>query len=247
MGSGYDMTYITLRLRLWYTKTDCKSTPLTPTIKWNCVDKGNIYQLLRDFCDLQCGNLGQAICNRQDILWLMFITMPASKYTLFVPAVEQYKWFHAWASCVSSLSWDFSLSSRRFYCIYCFFTASCYAVHLNISHFSFLPYLTSSLPRSIPLFASFSLSSCCFSPLFLSLSHPRSHCVKPQVQMLHSVPPPFSMWSCEKPREPSRMHQPCQTPHPHNSSLWTRQQSTQTLSKNTFFCLLAHVIWHVAP
>lgn len=28
--------------------------------------------------------------------------MPASKYTLFSPAVEQYKWFHAWASCGSS-------------------------------------------------------------------------------------------------------------------------------------------------
>lgn len=57
--------------------------------------KENIYQLLRGLPDLQCGNLGQAICNRRDVLWLMFITMPASKYTLFAPAVEQYEWFHA--------------------------------------------------------------------------------------------------------------------------------------------------------
>lgn len=48
--------------------------------------------------------------------------------------------------------------------------------------------------------------------------------VKPLVQMLCSVTPPFSMQSCQRPREPSRMYQLCQTLHPHNSSLWTQQQ-----------------------
>lgn len=87
-----------------------------------------------------------------------------------------------------------------------------------------------SLP--IPLLVFLSLPSCRFSPRSLYLTH--TVIVKPRVQMLHSVPPPFSMWSCEKSHEPSRMHQPCQTPHPHNSSLWTQQRTTQTLSKNTF-------------
>lgn len=74
--------------------------------------------------------------------------------------------------------------------------------------------------------------------LLLSLLHfpsyPHSHCEATWAQMLHSVPPPFSMWSCEKPREPRRMHRSCQAPHLHNSSLWTQQQTTQTDSKNTF-------------
>lgn len=66
------------------------------------------------------------------------------------------------------------------------------------------------------------------------LSYPHSHCEAMWAQMLHSVPPPFSMWSCEKPREPRRMHRSCQAPHLHNSSLWTQQQTTQRDSKNTF-------------
>lgn len=142
MGLGYEMTYATSRLRLKYTKTDCKSMSLTPTIKWNCVDKRNIYQLLRDFYDLQCGNLGQAMCNRRGILWLMFITMPASKYTLFVPAVEPHKWFHALASCVSSLSWEFSLSSPSFLLHLLFSTASCYSVRLTLIFHIFLFFYT---------------------------------------------------------------------------------------------------------
>lgn len=51
------------------------------------------------------------MCNRRDILGLMCITMPASKYTVFVPAVEQYKWFHALDSGVSS-----SIIPSYFYC-----------------------------------------------------------------------------------------------------------------------------------
>lgn len=89
MAFGYEVTYVTLGYS-WNIQRPTVRARFWPGIgKWNCVDKRNIYRLLRDFYDLQCGNLGQAICNRPDILWLMFITMPASKYTLFVPAEEQ--------------------------------------------------------------------------------------------------------------------------------------------------------------
>ncbi len=66
--------------------------------------------------------------------------------------------------------------------------------------FSLSPHTNKTL--STPL--SLSLSPCCFSLCSFYLTH--TVIVKqPRVQMLHSVPPPFSMWSCEKSHEPSRV------------------------------------------
>lgn len=199
----------------------------------------------------------------------MFITMPASKYTVFAPAVEQYKWFHASASCVSSLSCDFSPSSFlfSFFCIYYFLLLPAvllvWIFHTFLSVSSVLWCKTSlSEPQSLSTHVCFCLT-CAHTHIFslfvfvtqthrkthfpfsacLSLLALFPHCsvylthiviVKPRVQMLRSVSPPFSMWSCEKPHEPSRMHQSCQTPHPHNSSLWTQQQTTQNTLEEHF-------------
>ena len=74
--------------------------------------------------------------------------------------------------------------------------------------------------------------------------------VKPRAQLLRSVPPPFSMWFCEKTREPRlRMHRTvfffffffffCQK---HNSE----PLDTNTLEEHFFFCWHTF-IWHVAP
>lgn len=109
-----------------------------------------------------------------------------------------------------------------------------------ISYFSpvFVTSAFSTWSFCLPLFSHqnihFLHSYACSSLSSHFLSYPHSHCEAMWAQMLHSVPPPFSMWSCEKPREPRRMHRSCQAPHLHNSSLWTQQQTTQRDSKNTF-------------
>lgn len=162
---------------------------------WNCVDKRNIYRLHRHFCDLYCGNLGQAICNGRHNRWWMFVAMPTRKCTLFVPAVEQYKWFHAWGSGICSLSWDFFPLYHPFFLLNLLFSAtSCCAVNTNISnvsflilppstrvilsahtHFPFYPYCVCHFSKTSarpPL----SLSLCCpFPPFALSIT-PTSRC-----------------------------------------------------------------------
>lgn len=99
------------------------------------------------------------------------------------------------------------------------------------------------------------LSFLAFPSFFFSLrSFYLTHTVivKPRVQMLRSVPPPFSMQSCEKTREPRLecLGRFFFLPGPVSAhttvSLWT-----QTLSKNTFFVLFFFFwptfIWHVVP
>lgn len=143
--------------------------------------KENIYQLLRGLPDLQCGNLGQAICNRRDVLWLMFITMPASKYTLFAPAVEQYEWFHA--SCRSPSIIPPPLWHPLFPAAPCF---------VSIFHFFFFP-RTSSPPASCCHFPSASLlttqafalhSSACLSSPFLLFFSPFALSISPTQSLL---------------------------------------------------------------
>lgn len=166
------------------------------------------------------------MCNRREILGLRCIRMPASKYTVFVHAVEQYKWFHASDWGVSS-----SIIPSYFYCFQRLpaeLSVFIFYIFFFLSHQMFFhaqPLLTHSLPTPVP--------RACLSPLagfpLCSFYLIQTVIVAPRVQMFHSLPPSFSTWSCEKSHEPSRMHQSCQT-----SSLWTQQQTTQTLSKNTF-------------
>lgn len=144
----------------------------------------------------------------------------------------------------------FFMASIVFYC----FLLCCLSYYFTF--FPFLSHLTSSLPvcfclhthtPSLPFSVShahttFTLhSSAClplslpflFFPLALSISPTQSllsHGSRCSIRcLLHSA-----CGLARKAHEPSRMHQPCQTPHPHNSSLWTQQQTTQTLLKNTF-------------
>ena len=139
--------------------------------------KENIYQLLRGLPDLQCGNLGQAISNSRDVLWLMFITMPASKYTLFAPAVEQYEWFHASCggpSIIPPPLWQLLFSA-----------ASCF---VSIFHFFFFFLLEPSSPpvscRYPPASAFAFHSSACLS----SLVPPSALSISPTQSLLSHGP-----------------------------------------------------------
>lgn len=114
-----------------------------------------------------------------------------------------------------------ALSSLLFLLHLLFSIASRRAACLNTSHFS-------------PPFTTDLLSTCMFLsgicahthidthslPLPLSISPTQSllsHGPRRPVQyLLHSA-----CGLARKAHEPGRMHHPCQTPHPHNSSLWT--------------------------
>lgn len=99
----------------------------------------------------------------------MFITTPASKYTIFVPVVEQYKWFHARGSYVGSSIIPFFFPFFFFYCsTYCFLLLP---AELSVSH-----------SLSAPVFAFLLCPTFCLLP------------VEPQVQMFRSVH--SASWCC---------------------------------------------------
>lgn len=150
-----------------------------------------------------------------------------------------------------------ALSSLLFYGIYCFLllpaVLSVLLLHIFSLSFTsdllptcmFLSAHTHSLSPFFCLSRTYNIHSpfLCLSsslsppfllfPLALSISPTQSllsHGSRCSIRcLLHSA-----CGLARKAHEPSRMHQPCQTPHPHNSSLWTQQQTTQTLLKNTF-------------
>lgn len=190
-----------------------------PAMKMVCIQK---QQLFSYFYDLLCSNLGRAICNRWDVVGLMFIITPASKYTWFVPAVAQYKWFNSQGSCVGNSAILLFLLQLLLLSdlIFHIFFSTRFPTYICTYTFS---------PHFFPCLSFFHLI--CFFYLLQTVS------VEPQTQMPHLVAPSFRMWSCNKSHEPSRTQQPCQA-----SSLWTQHKATQTLMKTTF--LLAHVIWN---
>lgn len=89
-----------------------------------------------------------------------------------------------------------------------------------------------------------SFCSCC-PPLTLPILPTQLLLFTPSTLNLPSAPPLFSVWSSKKLDEPKRMQTPSQAQHPHNSSLWALQQSTQTPKESLF--VGTWLIWHVAP
>ena len=131
----------------------------------------------------------------------------------------------------------------------------CFLLCFNISLFFFFfpgPRLpTFELPLSPSLSVRFPFLRLSFltGPPLRSFYLTHTVIVKPRVQMLRLVPPPFSMWSCEKTREPRlRMHRTvfffcfCFFCQKHNSE----PLDTNTLEEHFFFCWHTF-IWHVAP
>ena len=101
-------------------------------------------------------------------------------------------------------------------------------------------------------------SSACLSSLFFLFFSPlrsfyltHTVIVKPRVQMLRSVPPSFSMWSCEKTREPRLECIGRFFARPRVCTHNTEPLDTNTLEEH-FFCSFFFFfwptfIWHVAP
>lgn len=95
----------------------------------------------------------------------------------------------------------------------CYLCFTCVVLSCALTHLPFCSPFVSMPKHSLsPLLCLFHSLTQLPPPLLHSFYLTHTVIVKPWAQMLRSVPPPFSMWSCEKPREPSRMHRPCQAP-----------------------------------